>query len=366
MPVNNIKISELNGFPGSILREDFIPIVDSSSMTTYRTDIGSIFSASIPITYVSYSLSSSHASNSYQSYYSTRSKDVDTYGRTYDIPYWSGSAGIGNGALVANTNTYISYSNLSTRGIVVIDHITADNAPYSPLPISRPDYILNNPYWNWKQNTIGGQGIYDASGIYTFWPIVSSTFCGTDQISWNYSSPDVPSSMGNNLLQYLTGTSSLNPSFINITSGLGGISTAFNKQWIRIATIGCNTSNIVSKNASYGETLTPANGFYGRIRLDIETNGSVNWGVSGSNMSQIVDMHIHNAPNGGGIEAHVFVGNHYGTPILNKLRLSVCHLSSSVTLPSDPVVALDIYMDNLQGGDNQLYIGAQSWGGVRF
>src|ERR1035437_5770870 len=61
MPEFNIKISELNPIPSSPEGEDFFPLVDSSSMTTYRVPISSLQSNSPSSSWASQSLSSSWA-----------------------------------------------------------------------------------------------------------------------------------------------------------------------------------------------------------------------------------------------------------------------------------------------------------------
>ena len=55
MPDYNIKISELDAFSTPRSTEDFFPLVDSSSMTTYRAtiqDIGSLITQSLSASYV--------------------------------------------------------------------------------------------------------------------------------------------------------------------------------------------------------------------------------------------------------------------------------------------------------------------------
>jgi len=59
----SIKISELNDF-SAVIAEDFIPLVDSSSLTTYRTSLdalGAFISASVPVGHATASISASYA-----------------------------------------------------------------------------------------------------------------------------------------------------------------------------------------------------------------------------------------------------------------------------------------------------------------
>lgn len=73
--MSTIKISELDGF-SNIIPEDFIPLVDSSSMTTFRVSLNSInnyISESVTVKnskYSLYSTSASYASSSVSSSYS--------------------------------------------------------------------------------------------------------------------------------------------------------------------------------------------------------------------------------------------------------------------------------------------------------
>ena len=376
---NNIKISELTKFPGNPSGEDFIPVVDSSSMTTYRGSISSILSASIPIWRVTSSIFASQSvqsTNSLYSNYAIRSGDVNLWGDKYLVPFWNQS-GV-NASLSAYSPLYISYSAIADtgNGILIVDKATAAGLPWQPDPVGRPDFTLNQ-YWNYKQNSWGGWGNWAAGGVYSPWPIVSSLFNGTDQVGWSFSTGSISTRDLNVTNQFWSG-SGMNGSWKTIPVGDGGISSSFNKKWIRLASVsliyGADPSHgilpWISQNSAKGEFSNTrggtGGGLFGRVRLQISTN---NTKPGSTNTQQVVDMHIHNQSWGGGISAHVFMGNNYMTDLIKKIRLSVWNPEypevrqySSL----DPMIAFDIYIDDLSNQDDNFNINCQSWGGVKF
>ncbi len=377
---NNIKISELTKFPGNPLGEDFIPIVDSSSMTTYRGSIGSILSASIPVWTVSSSVFASQSvqsTNSLYANYATRAGDVNIWGDKYLVPFWNQS-GV-NASLSAYSPLYISYSVLADtgNGILIVDKAYAAAIPWQPDPVYRPDYFVNN-FWNYKQNSWGGWGSWAAGGIFTAWPIVSSVFNGTDQAGWQFSTASISTKDINVTNQFWSG-SGLNGKWETIPVGNGGISSSFNKKWIRLASVSLIYAADVSKgipswisqNSAKGEVSNTGGGggqggLFGRVRFQISTN---NTKVGSTNTQQVVDMHIHNQTWGGGISAQVFMGNNYSVDLIKKFRLSRWQPAYPAGINNsslDPMVALDMYIDDLSNQDDNFNIECQSWGGVRF
>lgn len=373
----NIKISELNGFPfpEPLAANDFFPLVNSSSMTTYRlglAELATIFTGSGYALGANFASGALFASRSISASHALISDNVSTSGVFRSIPFWkTPSTPSTNGALNTSSPLYISYSNLAWEGILLIDSGSSTYAGTAPgvLNPNRPNYGTFG-YWNHKQNTFTGWPIYGASGIFTPWPIVSAGFIGTDQRSWGYSTSSLaPTVQGN----FWSGSSE-NGFWADITQssgptslGLGAISESFNGKWVRLACSsifgGSAPDTSIATGSAYGENPNPSGGFFGRVRIVAST------AIEGTNVNQVVDMDIHDAIWGGGITAHVIHSSLYGPNIIEKLRLTTWSARSSVNLEkiwNDPMMALDVFIDNLVGADYRLNITCQSWGGVRF
>lgn len=400
MPVN-IKISELDAFPSAsdpIAYNDFFPLVNSSSMTTYRvgvTDLGSALQSLQPpstlATWASSSVSSSFASRSISAShadFADLAKNVQTYGYQYYFPYWNTNLTPGsNGALAQSSYLYESHSNDSLKyaRVIVIDKSSAEWTGYTPNPTYRPDYSVF-PYWNYKQNFWGGNAVNGAGGLFTVAPMISAYGFMTDQASWRFVTGSYPldpitypqdTHLTKSYLQTFYWSGSSNPvvtpasGFYAIGHGPGALSSSFNGKWVRLvcsSNFGCGVgpdSCTIASGSAYGEVPIPSNGFFGRVRLAFGTimyNG-------GTNSNQVIDMHIHNGMWGGGISAQVFHSNFYGYDHIRKLRLSIWTARSSVNedkLWNDPMFALDIFIDKLTENDYDCWIQAQSWGGIRF
>jgi hypothetical protein len=356
---DNIKISELDSFISSpdplIIGEDFFPLVNSSSMTTYRATIAEVESritASRAIS-ASYAISASNARTASYAISASNARTASYFkleGHPFSFPYWDNS-GL-NGNLIADTSLYVSYSSGDNRGIITIDSASAFwPGPGVYNPTLRPDYTLGG-WWNPKQNFLYGDPSLQnvASGLYSYWPIVSATFVGTDQTACVFTAGST----------FWSGSSWYGVAYNVGDTGAATVNAALNGKWMRIAAMSYFDATNVATSSAQGEVSIPSGGFFGRIRL-------VAQGITGN---QIVDFSVHDQIWDGGIVADVTVGNVYQKQIIQKLRLSVWHDPNRLVLTNrtfdDPMMALDVYIDNLAVGDTTFKLLAQSWGGVRF
>lgn len=409
----NIKISELNRItPNPPFPEDFFPLVHSASMTTYRAtlqDIGSLITQSISASYsetaitsisaswasasisasyartASYAISASHAiiadsasyyplastviscswaSRSLQSWYATRSLDVDTHGTEFRVPWWNTNDIPGtNGALESSSPLFFSQSQGDNRyGPFVIDpdwSFQFVNDYNVPSPITYP-WFSQSGWWNVHNNarptdpspdpaTSAGVG-----GLFSPWPIVSGIFCGTDQKSWYFSTASALS-VENTIWSgsYAAGSRRpLDRSYDQI----------FNGKWLRIAVTNAYpdfpVTPYLAENVAAGETPGSWNhtGMFGRMRLRI---GSSNY-AGGSNKTCIVDFDIENYYWSSHMSARV---NHVeNVNLIKAIRLT--------KVPSnqiyDPFQTIDILLDGFTSSDHIMDMTFQSWGGIRF
>lgn len=427
MPDYNIKISELDAFTAPRSTEDFLPLVDSSSMTTYRAtiqDIGSLMTHSIyadtasislynptavsasharkadDAISASYALSSSHArladsasyyppptvqvsaswaSRSLQAYYSTRSLDVDTSGRILNFPYWNtadGTAGT-NGALqkyspLSAIPSWLSSSwTWTNAGPLIIDSgSTLVIAPYSMSYVPyywfdvEPKYTLTR--YNGQANMVYEN--FGPGGLQTFWPITSHTFIGNDQRFWNfYTASNALWPWATN--QYFSGSAGGpdSGSWQTIPNMAGGLSQSFNGKWMRII----STDNWwTASHPSYGGcSQHPGYGSmtqtYGNLGglIKLQMNTPVGTDPIGGNKSNAQST----------IWAHIFCGM-WGSPpqitILSSNYYSaqlIKALRLGIGNQRDPIFYLDVLLDNMTAGDEYFRFEAQSFnGGIRF
>jgi microcystin-dependent protein len=404
----NIKISELDPFPSAshpIAFPDFFPLVNSSSMTTYRATVGDInyTIGSTLLNYINngavsssmYSVSASFASQSISASYADVAENVNIHGGLHYFPAWNTNYTAGtNGALSQTTQLYESVSlahNNTSCDVIVIDPSYSAQSSLIPNPTSRPDYILNG-FWNYRQNFDGGSPYHTASGIFTARPIVSAYGCMTDQSRWTFVTGSYPVDVmtypqdaslltsPNIQSYYWSGSSNAavtpNNGFYAIGHGVGALKGAFNGKWVRLSSYSIRDdfsgtspdTYLISSGSSYGEQMHVRvhNGLFGRVRISLTT--TVYGG--GSNTHQVVDMHIHNGMLGGGITAQVFhASTRYGYDHIRKLRLSTWTPRSNVEanrIYNDPMYALDIFVDDLTDNDHFCSIRCESWGNVRF
>jgi hypothetical protein len=380
--INMIKISELDRFPTAsqaVASDDFFPLVDSSSLTTYRIALSTLAQSSpfAPVMNVSSSVwaqSASYASSSVSSSYSATASTVNIYGEQYYVPSWTTANTPGaNGSLSTSSPLFVSYSALAGPGLVIINF----DASTGSIPnINRSDYT-NGPAFRWYVNTPSGSGISASAGIWTSQPVVSTQGFWTDRALWYFSTGSGDRSASNlasrPILTSFWSGSSANGFWATITQssgptafGIGAISHSFNGKWVRIAASsnfgGAYPYQLIASHSAYGED-TGLDGLYGRVKLTLGTTGL----NSGSNSNQQIDMQIHNAPYGGGITAQILHSSVSGLDHIRKMRLSVwTTASTSDTRRDDPVYALDVYIDALTLNDYVLSLQAQAFGGLRF
>ena len=413
MPEYNIKISELNPMVAPVVTEDFFPLVDSSSMTTFRAtiqDIGSLMTHSIyadtasytpfsdfaiSASYArtaSYAISSSHAisashalladsasyyppqsfqiscswaSRSLQSWYATRSIDVDTHGTKFFYPWWNTANVPGtNGALETRSTLFFSrsYGASDAVGPIIIDpDETFANMPFVTHSNAYP-WFSSSGWWNpntmAKPNDTGylwsSEGGY-IGGLFSPWPIVSSTFVGTDKKGWSFGT----GSMGD-YKRIWTG-SAASGSFMPLCSSFDQI---FNNKWLRIAVTNADPQwpltpylpNNVAPFESKGSWYHT--GMFGRIRIIVTS--TVLYG--GSNQYQTIDVSLQNYYWSGDMQAVV---NHVeGTGLVKAIRMS---RTQNYSWPNgDPFQTLDILLDTFNTSDHAAWVMLESWGGIRF
>jgi hypothetical protein len=388
--INNIKISELDQLPTSITSEDFFPLVDSSSMTTFRVPIGKLGAAltssgySAGSLYASSSLVSSRslgsefasgslfASRSLSASHALLSDNVSLSGNQYYFPFWTGS--IINGGLDPSngsfrTPLYVSFSRTwNYDGTVVIDPYRAFLYMDGPtIDANRLDFHRWG-WYNYRANTFKSIASPPASGIMSPWPIVSSTFTGTDQSTWFYATESIASDQGWFYTTKSWQGNTRTGGWVDIGNYPGALIDTFNGKWVRLVStsVFSEVPPRISSGSSYGESVNGGiNGLAGRVRININTPAGT--GLSATN--QYVDMVIQNQWLGGGIDVQITNASQYGRDLIRKLRLSKwVSRSDDPTLKQyqDPMVALDIFIDNLTSDDAMISITAQSWGGIRF
>ena len=302
----NIKISELDPFTSPRRTEDFFPLVDSSSMTTYRAtiqDIGLLMTQSLSASYVpgtavigtvqfstsaswasssisaSWAKSASHAllsdsaswyppqqfpassswaSRSLQTWYATRSLDVDTHGPQYNFPYWtSNTPGAGNGNLNPDS-PLVYYPYLGDIGLLTVDSASTNLISSYPYPVTRPDFQM----WQFGDRANVPWGFVPSVGIQSIWPITSQTFVGTDQRDWYFTTSSTPHAGDDPYLQitnsYFSGSAgdSTSGSFYTIPNAPGALASIFNGKWVRISARSAYPANIpnpLPSHAAMGE-----------------------------------------------------------------------------------------------------------------
>lgn len=413
----NIKISELNRPPTTPITEDFFPLVDSSSMTTYRAtiqDIGSLMTHSIyadTASYVpasavegsvqfatsaswasssisaSYARSASHAlladsasyyppqqfqpscswaSRSLQAYYSTRSLDVDTHGTKFFYPWWNTADVPGtNGALETRSTLFFSrsYGANDAIGPIIIDpDKTFASMPYVTRSNAYP-WFSSSGWWNAKNMSMpndtgwdwADEGGYNG-GLFTPWPIVSGVFVGTDKKGWTFGT----GSLGN-LKSIWTG-SAASGSWMPLCSSFDQV---FNNKWLRIAVT--NTDPDWPVSPYLPDNVAPFEGagswyhtgMFGRVRIVVTS--TVLYG--GSNQYQTIDLSLQNFYWSGDMQAVV---NHVEGTIGLVKAIRMSRTNAYAFGNGDPFQTLDILLDTFNNADHMAWVMLESWGGIRF
>lgn len=418
--MSNIKISQLDPFPSQIVSEDFIPVVDSSSMTTYRTAIKGFASlmshslnadtasyafvsstasiattasnaitasyaktASVALNIPSiasssfashsftaqYSLSSSYSSHSHDAGYATRSVDVDITGTNLVFPFWNNSGT--NGSLNASSPLTICPNNVIDsrydRNNTVQGPVFVDTSSIRPESNSYP-WISNYSQTAWTPNTNMILSNVGPGGVHSYWPITSNTFNGVDQRYYAFWTGSGTNTI-NYTNSYFSGSSgdATSGSWRTIPIGPGAISSSFNKKWMRIISYGGNPSTNaqpigLANHASTGEVDW---GYYqdvgGLIRIQISTlPGSVPGVGDKTNTNQIIWLFINAGAWTINPSAHIMTVNVNGPQLVSMGRLSY---SSG---GDDPWFCFDLMMDNFSNADDAFIMSLQSWGNCHF
>lgn len=396
---DKIKISELEPFPlqeDPLTGEDFLPMVNSSSMTTYRIGVeelgetvSELFPPSTDALWADHAESASFASQSLTSSladYAKLAGNVETRGHLYYFPRWDTNNVPGeNGAL---TKTSILYESKSSNDMGTSTMLWVGSATLGKDklldPINRPDFTRKN-YWNYRQNFINGIPRHGAGGIFSVHPIVSSVGAFTDQAYWKFVTGSYPIDIDTYpedaaILErpdwqtyYWSGSS--NPQytpaagFYAIDRGNGAISSVFNGKWVRIAAMSVfggdeEIGYKIATGSAYGEHQNPWAGFFGRVRLRFSVSEK-----GDSQTYQVIDMHLHCGRWNEGITAQVYHSSIIENDYLRKVRISLWYQQSSLEEERtyyDPIMAMDIFIDGLPEDSHDCMIQAQSWGGVKF
>lgn len=417
MPEYNIKISELDEIkPNPPFTEDFFPLVHSASMTTYRAtiqDIGSLITHSIYADTcsladsASYAISSSHAISASHalladssSYYppqfqdscswasrslhaelANNSNNVYFSGSKGYYPYWGDDLGGtihpdgyveggANGNLCFNPNLIQLFQgpvpSLWSGEVVFINSGSSTLMDHYPFDV--PGSIrrnvtesIYNPMANQRDYTWG------AYGINTFFPIISDTFVGTDQMTYTWTHTWPPrsfycsQSFTNSYWSGSTGDTT-SGSWQAFNSSLGySLKNVLNDHWVRIVSCGRNggwtsTNGLkpVSDHAAMGERSGGGTGgIEGIIRIHI--------GTADTNMNHVVYMILSNFTIAGYMTAQVIQSSAYSNQVIKEIRMY-----QGMEGGIDPPLSLDIKLGNLSNGDDIITIECQSWGGVNF
>ena len=137
MSIYDIKISQLNPFPGPTQTVDFFPMVDSSSLTTYRTSIADI----APL--MTHSIHSDSSSLAVTASYSISSSYAATGGNTISSSYavTASNAITSSNSLSSNNSISASYAVSSSHAISSSYAIASSNTVSSSYAVSSSNSV---------------------------------------------------------------------------------------------------------------------------------------------------------------------------------------------------------------------------------
>ena len=312
--------------------------------------------------------SCSWASRSLQSWYATRSLDVDTHGPQYNFPFWtSDTPGAGNGNLQRNS-PLVYYP---STALVTFDSSSTNVESYIPWPAHRPDFRV----WRFSEQANVAWGRAWNAGIQSAWPIVSHTFVGTDYREWTF----ITTSIGCDTIttnSYYSGSQgdASSGSFYTITAVPGALASIFNGKWVRFVSYGGNpggndsipSSKVMADHSAMGEVWGISDQIMkGLVSLELSTTVF----PGGSNAWNQVDMWVHGGDWAGNQSATVLHVHNYGPQLIRAFRIST--KGGGLV---DPPYIIDVLIDGLySGGEAPGYLGepvltlkARSWQGIRF
>jgi hypothetical protein len=324
-----------------------------------------------------------------QSIYATYSLETNLTGNNYYFPFWL-THKIGgfetNGCLISDPSNQGSPSIYQSalynyefppnpiQNIIVAGPQTIFQAPQIANP-NRPDYLYSS---SWNVIAFGnpyGPGPIPyggVAGIYSPGNIISDGLIGTDMMLWWFTASAGPIPPGIIIPNTFWSGSNFSGSWVTIPATLGGISSSFNKKWVRIASAGQFSAapyNTVAAAASRGEVSSNnQHGFFGRLKVWVHGNSANPSGASNGS-EQMIDMEIFNHIYAGGTSATVLYSAQYGNDWIKKIRIS--NWSSATSDTRDPQMSVDLFIDHIQGDIVEFDIGAASWsggpgGGVKF
>jgi hypothetical protein len=345
MQTGSIKISELNAFTSSLQGEDFFPLVDSSSMTTFRANLtqlsgilgtvsGSLFaSRSLYATSASWASSSISSSYSLSASFATTAGKVNLTPSNYYIPMWYNGYPSNSNLGQTDSDMYMSSSKLVLDASTTLHESHMTNAANCIEGATPEDYDNSASYHG---------------GLVTAFPIISTCFLGIDQKYWFFQTGSNP-----HRNQFWSGSEA----WIPFSSASGAIADEFNGKWIRVVAYpwinigGFTEQNETQYNEPYFREMI------GRLRFDIYT------GVSGSNVRNTVEMKVWNGFWGGSIGVEVCHNECSGIQIIDQIRVAKAYSSASMVTTEifDPHLYIDIRLDNISDDDSYIILQAKSY-----
>lgn len=372
-----IKISELNPMPaGSASVDDFFPIVDSGSMTTFRTTIGAmanVFTSSMSVSQSVHAVSASYSSASTSASRAEMAGNVALAGTNFYVPLWTSSlSGITNGNLKTSSPLYVSYSALAYNGIVGVYGVSSfTDAEIYPETGGFHQYYTRSYWYNYKAFTPSGNGQSIAYGLNVMPGYSIANLHATDMIAYN-----VATSSTIGYTDTFWSGSANSGSYAVVGTGTGALSQSLNGKWIRIMCEsyfgGTGLDSAISMNAAKGEAgggHSVTTGIFGRIVLAIGTtvyNG-------GSNVNQVLDFNLNDEIWGGGITATVNFSSVYSRDLVKMVRASIWTPKSgdpayypATSASRDPMMAVDVFVQDLNDADYVFSLRGISYGSGKF
>lgn len=376
----SIPISGLNEIT-IISSDDFFPIVDSSSLTTFRVSVNNLGNYLAPAStpWASRSLfadssswssqslvsvSSSWASRSLQALYAMTSSYIDLIGDDGYFPYWNM---VQDTNANLKTNSQLWQQNTAEGNVVFVNSASSTLADYIPWPVERPD--LSESQYNPKANQMFSYAWPYAQGINTVWPIISQNFVGTDMVwyGWTHNWPPTPFYGSQSFVRdYFSGSSGpTSGSWEQFNNATDKLSNVLNGKWLRIASLSSNggytgpgSGKPAADHTAMGEIRSA--GGDGLIKLQIGTPSGPG---DETNVQHVIYIYICTQVYSGYMTAHVYHSSMYnGSQLIKQIRMFQGPSDDTV----DSGTSLDIMLDNISDDDDHILIEGKSWGGLRF
>lgn len=431
----SIKISELNQFPGSPVSEDFLPLVDSSSLTTYRANIATLgewleiygnvsvassslwasssfsslystmstyaisaswasmslvsysaswASASVSASYsetASYAWTASHAFMAKSASYSLLAKtasfatiadNVALLGDAYTIPFWDPIYTSTNGDLKPSGSMRVtaSWASRSYDDLLDVQSYRDFYGQRNILHLNAPDEVNREDYW-FEDRTHHPSGLIPTGnygGLYSTYPIASSTFNGIEQKYWVY---ETGSTFLPEVISYDSGFRAVKTHYLSssgdwypFSATSDGLYNVFNDRWIRLIAVD-KYVDIPASRRSWGTSSMAELGIFGDIMISVTTD------INGTNAFHYIHLQVHAGGFSGGITANVLHNNVYNKQVIKQIRIGQSRVPANPIAADcvDPHVYLDILVGNLSTYEPKITVQARSFGpggSVRF